>query len=125
MPKMYPKTFTHKCAARRCPIYVVRSMLLCTDHWQIVPPTLKQTLNEAFSDRNRDPTSPVTQAYADAMVAIINYIDRLEAAQARAGVALDMETLMFHPDDPAGHARAADTDDLQSDLDDTYTRIRS
>lgn len=101
--RMQPKALTHKCAARRCTIYIRRSMLLCGEHWQLVPPPMKQTLDEAFNERNRDPAMPVTQRYADAMVAIINYIDRLETAQARAGVALDAETLFFHPDDPAGH----------------------
>src|SRR4026208_2622227 len=89
----------HRCAARACQVRVYRSRLMCPAHWALVPTPIKREIKAAFQERNNDPKAPVTQRYADALVAAVNAVASVENAQANAGVALDPETLAAHPDD--------------------------
>lgn len=88
-----------RCAARGCTQNVNRSLLMCITHWRLVPRDIKREINAAYRERGSNPDAPVSQRYANALVAAVRAVKTIEDAQASAGVALDPETLFVHPDD--------------------------
>jgi hypothetical protein len=72
---------------------------MCITHWRLVPRDIKREINAAYRERGSNPDAPVSQRYANALVAAVRAVKQIEDAQANAGVALDPETLFAHPDD--------------------------
>jgi len=88
-----------RCAAHGCDAKVNPRLLMCRDHWQLVPTPIKREVNAAYRERGGNPDAPMTQRYVDAIVAAVRAVKTIEDAQASAGVSLDPETLFAHPDD--------------------------
>lgn len=69
----------HKCAARGCTAQVSIRLLMCVQHWRLVPADVKTRVWRAFAGRGYEPLAPVDQDYANAITDAINAVAMLEA----------------------------------------------
>lgn len=67
---MSTATAAHTCHAERCPVTVPAEMFMCTPHWSMVPPPLREAIKATYRPGQEIDKAPSQEYLAVARAAI-------------------------------------------------------
>lgn len=86
------KPRTHQCAAKGCQHTIALHLLMCMDHWRMVPVAHRRTVNQTYKNAVDYPSSETLDAHTDAVADAIAAVQfkQVEKNTARAALEGDL-----------------------------------